>query len=179
MILDGETDLQATFRDVMADVATPVCVVTALFEDGPHGTTVSAFASLSMNPPMVLVSLHRTSGLLAVIRLTMRFGVNILGSEHAHWARTFARKGGTAKFGTITWTLDSGVPRLPGTGWLACRVADLIDGGDHVLILGDVAAAQAAGGPPLTYHGRAFGTHAALDLSGARALQPAPEERAG
>lgn len=179
MTLEGETDLQATFRDVMAGVATPVCVVTALSEGGPHGTTVSAFASLSMNPPMAVVSLHRMSELLAVIRLTMRFGVNILGSEHANWARAFARKGGAAKFGAITWTLDGGVPRLPGTGWLACRVAELVDGGDHVLVLGDVAAAQTAGGPPLTYHGRAFGTHAALDVSAARTLQPAAEGRRG
>ncbi len=52
-------DFTTAFRDVMAGVCTPVTVVTALDGDRPHGTTVSAFASLSMAPPMVLVALDR------------------------------------------------------------------------------------------------------------------------
>jgi flavin reductase (DIM6/NTAB) family NADH-FMN oxidoreductase RutF len=162
MISNHETDLHATFRDVMAAVATPICVVTALSGGRPHGTTVGAFALLSRNPPMVVLSLARTSELLAVIRSTPRFGVNVLGSTHAGWAITFARKGGAAKFAGVPWSLDGGLPRLPDTGWLVCRVARLIDGGDHVLVLGDVTAAHPASGLPLTYHGRMFGTHAAL-----------------
>jgi flavin reductase (DIM6/NTAB) family NADH-FMN oxidoreductase RutF len=146
----------------MAAVATPVGVVTALPCGRPHGTTVGAFALLSRNPPMVVLSLARTSELLTVIRSTPRFGVNVLGSTHAGWAIAFARKGGAGKFADIPWSMDSGLPRLPDTGWLVCRVARLVDGGDHVLVLGDVTAAHAAGGLPLTYHGRMFGTHAAL-----------------
>jgi flavin reductase (DIM6/NTAB) family NADH-FMN oxidoreductase RutF len=156
------SDLHDSFRKVMAAVATPVCVVTTLSGGRPHGTTVGAFASLSRNPPMVVLSLARTSELLTVIRSTMRFGVNVLGSTHAHWAIAFARKGGAAKFEDIPWSVDSGLPRLPDTGWLVCRVARLVDGGDHLLVLGDVTAAHAADGLPLTYHGRMFGTHAVL-----------------
>jgi flavin reductase (DIM6/NTAB) family NADH-FMN oxidoreductase RutF len=158
------TELQTHFREVMAGVATPVSVVTAMGDGLPHGTTVSAFASLSMDPPMVLVSLDRKSDLLAIVRETHRFGVNVLGSDQSSLALAFARKGGTGKFNGVRWEVDNDLPRLPGApGWLACDVAQLVDGGDHVVALGNVVAADTEHGSPLTYHGRLFGTHAALD----------------
>lgn len=157
--------LSAAFREVMAGVATPVSVITTVCRDGmPYGTTVSAFASLSMDPPMVLVSLDRGSELLAQLQLTRRFGVNVLGVPQADLALVFARKGGSGKFTGVTWEADHGLPRLPGTpGWLACDVATIVDGGDHVIALGTVVAAETGDGAPLTYHGRVFGTHAALE----------------
>lgn len=155
-------ELQHAFRDVMAGVATPVAVVTTLVDDVPHGTTVSAFASLSMNPPMVLVALDRGSRLLAQIRQAQRYGVNILGATQSALALTFAGKGQT-KFEGLQWQLDQQLPRLPGVpGWLACDLAKFVDGGDHVIALGTVRAAERAGGQPLTYHSRVFGTHNAL-----------------
>lgn len=155
--------LAEAFREVMAGVATPVSVITAVSGDGvPHGTTVSAFASLSMDPPMVLVSLDRGSDLLALVRETGRFGVNVLGSTQSALALSFARKG-PDKFATVDWTDDHGLPRLPGApGWLACDVESLVEGGDHVVALGLVRAAATVDGAPLTYHSRVFGTHAAL-----------------
>ena len=160
----GEAALAATFREVMAGVATPVSVVTSMGDGLPHGTTVSAFASLSMEPPMVLVSLDRGSDLLALVQETRRFGVNVLGADQSSLALAFARKGGTGKFNGVRWEADHGLPRLPGApGWLACEVSALVEGGDHVVALGTVVAAEATGGRPLTYHGRVFGTHAALE----------------
>jgi flavin reductase (DIM6/NTAB) family NADH-FMN oxidoreductase RutF len=155
--------LQHRFREVMAGVATPVSVVTSMDDGLPVGTTVSAFASLSMSPPMVLVSLDRGSDLLSVVRQAGRFGVNVLGSTQSALALAFARKGGTGKFAGVRWEPDHGLPRLPGTpAWLACEVAALVDGGDHVVALGTVVAADTCAAAPLTYHGRVFGTHAAL-----------------
>jgi flavin reductase (DIM6/NTAB) family NADH-FMN oxidoreductase RutF len=160
-----DAELQARFREVMAGVPTPVSVVTSTAGGLPHGTTVSAFASLSMTPPMVLVSLDRGSDLLAVVRESGRFGVNVLGAHQSHLALAFARKGGTGKFSGVRWDVDHDLPRLPGApGWLACEVATLVDGGDHVVALGTVVAAETTEGQPLTYHGRVFGTHAALEL---------------
>lgn len=154
--------LQSAFRDVMAGVCTPVSVVTALSDGLPHGTTVSAFASLSMDPPMVLVSLDRGSELLGLIRGSGRFGLNVLGSDQSQMALNFARKGGAGKFAGVSWNLADGVPRIPGAGgFLSCDAADLVDGGDHVLVLGRVRAAETTAVPPLTYYARSFGTHAA------------------
>ena len=111
------------FREVMAGVPTPVTVVTTLVDGRPHGTTVSAFASLSMAPPMLLVALDRGSDLLGMVRETMRFGVNVLGAHQSALALSFARKGGTGKFNGVRWEVDHCLPRLPGApGWLACEV---------------------------------------------------------
>ncbi|MGR7025755.1 flavin reductase family protein [Geodermatophilus sp. URMC 62] len=156
--------LQATFRDVMAAVCTPVSVVTAMADGLPHGTTISAFTSLSMEPPMVLVSLDRSSELLRTVRGSGRFGLNVLSSSQSTLALKFATKGGVGKFAGVRWDVEDGVPRLPGAAsFLACDVTDLVEGGDHVIVLGLVHAADTVSGPPLTYHGRVFGTHAALD----------------
>ncbi|MCZ2824622.1 MULTISPECIES: flavin reductase family protein [unclassified Modestobacter] len=164
MTASVDPDLQTRFREVMAGVPTPVSVITCLGDGLPHGTTVSAFASLSMTPPMVLVSLDRGSDLLVMVRETRRFGVNVLGSHQAATALAFARKGGTGKFNGVRWEVDNDLPRLPGApGWLACEVEALVDGGDHVVALGLVTAADTTEGRPLTYHGRVFGTHAALE----------------
>jgi len=159
--LTATHDFTDLFRDVMAGVCTPVTVVTALDGDRPHGTTVSAFASLSLHPPMVLVALDRGSDLLSVVRVRGRFGVNILGHGQHDLALRFARKG-LDKFDGVGWSLSSGAPRITGApGWVACTVADLVDGGDHVVVLGHVVEADRADSPPLTYHRRTFGTHSA------------------
>lgn len=156
--------LQASFREVMASVCTPVSVVTSMAGDLPHGTTVSAFASLSMEPPMVLVSLDRSSELLSVVRASRSFGLNVLSSAQSALAMTFASKGGSAKFASVPWALEAGVPRLTGVGsFLSCRVSELVVGGDHVVLLGEVVAADSEVQQPLTYHGRVFGTHVAVD----------------
>jgi flavin reductase (DIM6/NTAB) family NADH-FMN oxidoreductase RutF len=166
--------IQVAFRQAMAGVCTPVSVVTAMDGDRPHGTTVSAFASLSMNPPMVLVSLDRGSGLLRLLRPGAGFGVNILAGHQSELALAFARKG-VGKFEGVPWQCDHGLPRLGAVcGWLACTVADLVTGGDHVIALGAVRVAESFPGSPLTYHAREFGTHRPFSL----AAEPAPTAQA-
>ncbi|MEU6729364.1 flavin reductase family protein [Nonomuraea wenchangensis] len=150
------------FRRVMSSVCTPVSVVTAFDDRRPHGTTVSAFASLSLAPPMVLVALDLGSDLLQIIRRTRRFGLNVLSADQSGLAMTFARKGAD-KFAEVRWSADGDLPRLDGAaGWLACEVEQLIPGGDHVVAMAAVVAADHHERSPLTYHQRLFGTHAAL-----------------
>lgn len=154
--------LQDTFKDVMAGVATPVSIVTALAHNGaPCGATVSAFSSLSVSPPMVLVSLDRRSRTLEVIRESGRFGLNVLGADQGGLAMSFAAKGGADKFRGTSWSIEHGLPRVArASAWIASTVADFADGGDHVIVLGRVDAAEAAAGrAPLVYHRRRFGTH--------------------
>lgn len=155
-------ELQLAFRSAMASVTAPVSVVTAIDNDEPYGTTVSAFASLSLEPPMILVSLENTSGILEIVRRSGLFGVNILAAHQADLALHFARRGGD-KFAGIDWTESEGSPRLPSvTGWVASRVGQLIVAGDHTIITGDVILADSLSGDPLTYYQRTFGTHTAL-----------------
>ena len=130
---EGWPGVQQNFRDVMAGVCSPVSVVTACVRGRPHGTTVSAFASLSMDPPMVLVSLDRGSQILSLIRQVRVFGLNVLASGQSALALQFARKG-PDKFGGLDWSAVGGVPRLPGTsGFLLCEVSDYVPGSNRRL----------------------------------------------
>lgn len=155
-----------SFTELMSGVCSPVTVVTATDADGrPHGTTVSSFASLSLDPPLVSFALDRFSALLAHLQPGERVGVNVLGAQQQDLASTFARRlqaGGT-KFDGVTWALRSGLPHLPGaTGWTAGRVERHVDGGDHVLLVMGVEEAESTTAPPLVYARRTFGTHSLL-----------------
>ncbi|HEU0102434.1 MAG TPA: flavin reductase family protein [Mycobacteriales bacterium] len=159
MSVEASPDVGDSFRATMATVATPVCVVTTLVDGRPHGTTVSAFASLSLRPPMVLVALDGGSQLLGGLAPGQRFGVNLLTEGQASLAVAFARKG-EDRFAGVGWDDVEGVPRIDGpVGWLLCEVTELVPGGDHVVVLAAVLVAEPAPAAPLTYHERAFGTH--------------------
>jgi flavin reductase (DIM6/NTAB) family NADH-FMN oxidoreductase RutF len=147
------------FRNAMASVCAPVTVVTAVDAGRPHGTTVSAFSSLSLEPPLIMVSLDQSSDLLAIVRESRSFGVNLLSHFQHELALRFARKG-QDKFSDVRWRMENGLPRLAGvSGWLACDVHELVEAGDHVVAIGLVLAAEPASGAPLVYHDRQFGTH--------------------
>ncbi|MGW5145175.1 flavin reductase family protein [Rhodococcus koreensis] len=155
-------ELAARFRDAMAAVCTPVAVVTAMDGERPHGSTVSAFASLSMAPPSVLVSLDRGSDLLGLVLESGTFGMNVLGSAQSALAGQFARKG-PEKFQDVSWRVDRGVPRIADVPhWVAAEVMETLDVADHTVVFGRVVDIASETIPPLTYHGRIFGTHAAL-----------------
>jgi flavin reductase (DIM6/NTAB) family NADH-FMN oxidoreductase RutF len=150
------------FREALASVCTPVSVVTSHRDGHPHGTTVSAFCSLSLDPPMVLVSLDRSSDLLAIVTESRVFGINVLNDEQKDLALTFARKG-SDKFESVLegveWVLDRGVPRIAGAAtWLVCKLQQLHEGGDHLIAVGLVEHAESGPGNPLLYRRREFGT---------------------
>jgi flavin reductase (DIM6/NTAB) family NADH-FMN oxidoreductase RutF len=152
---------EQAFRDLMAAVCAQVTVVTA-DQEGPHGTTVSAFASLSLRPPMITVALDRGSRLLDPVLRTGRFGVNVLGHGQQETASLFARRSADSadRFAAADWHYDHGLPRLNGApAWLVCDLAQAVEGGDHLLLLGAVREAAARTAPPLLYGHRVYGTH--------------------
>ncbi|ANY24140.1 MULTISPECIES: flavin reductase family protein [Gordonia] len=166
MIAQQVDDLTARFRDAMATVCTPVAVVTAMDGQRPHGTTVSAFASLSMTPPSLLVSLDRGSELLGLVLDAGVFGMNVLGSTQSRLAGQFARKGAD-KFDGVSWRVDAGVPRIADVPhWLAAEVMHTAEVADHIVVFGRVVDVASETIAPLTYHARSFGTHAALPPAG-------------
>lgn len=155
-----------SFVELMSGVCAPVTVVTAKAADGrPHGSTVSSFASLSLDPPLVSFALVRGSGLLAHLQPGEPVGVNILGAHQEGIAATFARpsQGPGRKFDGVTWTVRDALPYLPGSAaWMAGRVARHVDGGDHILLVVSVEQAQSSLTAPLVYARRTFGTHSLL-----------------
>ena len=146
----------------MSQLAAAVAIVTTGSATDPHGTTVSAFMSLSLDPPMVLVSLDKRSSLLALLSEGASIGINVLSTEQNLLARRFASKG-VDRFAGVEWQMADGAPQLAGDHtWVAGTVARIIPAGDHFLVLVDVDAAEVNANCPLLYWQREFGTHGAI-----------------
>ena len=142
------------FRATLSAYVTGVTVVTAIGENGPSGATANAVTSLSLDPPMMLACLDRGSRTLSSVRAQGRFGVNALAAGQEEVARRFARKEGEPeKWQGVEWSEADGLPRLSGAlVWVACQLRDLIDGGDHLILTGNVLTAEAVNGQPLLFH---------------------------
>lgn len=151
---------ESSFRTVMSHVPTAVSVVTTLVNDEPHGTTVSSFMSLSVRPPMVLVSLGQGSTLLSKLHLGSVLGINVLSEPQEKLASHFAQKR-PDKFGDLDWEIVDDAPRLPGShAWISITVTERIGAADHTLVLGAVITqASSASNAPLTYWRHTYGTH--------------------
>src|SRR5215208_6117376 len=142
------------FRRALSLYATGVTVVTSIGPEGPSGATANAVTSLSLDPPMMLACLDRGSRTLTSVRAQGRFGVNALAAGQEDMARRFAGKEGEPeKWQGVEWSESDELPRLPGAlMWVACELRDLIDGGVHLILTGNVLAAESREGQPLLFH---------------------------
>jgi flavin reductase (DIM6/NTAB) family NADH-FMN oxidoreductase RutF len=130
------------FRNALGTYATGVTIITAA--DGaekPHGLTCNSFASVSLNPPLVLWSLVVYSRNMSVFQNASHFAVNVLGASQQALAIKFAMPS-SRKFEGIDWTPGlGGAPLLSGcVANFQCRTVDRYYGGDHVIFLGAVEA---------------------------------------
>jgi flavin reductase (DIM6/NTAB) family NADH-FMN oxidoreductase RutF len=146
------------FRAALGAYPTGVTVVTAIGSNGPSGATANAVSSLSLDPPMMLACLDRGSRTLTSVRAQGRFGVNALAAGQEELARRFSGKAPEPdKWDGVDWTEQQGLPRLAGTlMWVACELRDLIDGGDHLILTGNVIEASSQEGRPLIFHHGAY-----------------------
>jgi flavin reductase (DIM6/NTAB) family NADH-FMN oxidoreductase RutF len=142
------------FRSVMGHFATGVTIVTSRDpEGGPVGLTVNAFASVSLDPVLVLVCIHRTASGHDPLLGAGHFAVNVLDEHQEALARRFATADASERF-LETDVTDGplGSPLLPGAlAWLECSVRDVFPGGDHSIVLGEVVECQAHPGRPLLF----------------------------
>jgi flavin reductase (DIM6/NTAB) family NADH-FMN oxidoreductase RutF len=142
-------------RDAMGHFATGVTVVTALEGPGrPVGSTANAVSSVSLHPPLIMVSLRNESETLAALIEAGHFAVNVLHEGQEPLANRFARR--DAAWKGVPWTLRDGrAPVLEGAlATLECVVHDLADGGDHRIVVGRVAAVDHPDDhvPPLVFY---------------------------
>jgi flavin reductase (DIM6/NTAB) family NADH-FMN oxidoreductase RutF len=154
-------ELQA-FTASMAAFPTGVTIVTTLDEEGlPVGLTCNAFMSVSVDPPLVLVSVDRSSNTLAALQRSHHFVVNFLAAGREALALRFAGKGDD-KFADSLWepTATHGLPVLhdDSVAHIACEVVNEIEAGDHILFLGRVYEAKPPDPDslPLLYFRRTF-----------------------
>ncbi|MGT2527902.1 flavin reductase family protein [Streptomyces nojiriensis] len=150
-----------TLKSVLASFCTGVAVITAREGDGrPVGMAVQSFSSVSLDPPLVCFCPARTSTTWPRIRAAGAFAVNILAADQQELCRGFAVTGGD-KFAGVPWRAGgNGAPLLDGVlASIECDLEDVLDGGDHEIVLGRVTAltARRVGEPPLLYFRRAYG----------------------
>jgi flavin reductase (DIM6/NTAB) family NADH-FMN oxidoreductase RutF len=145
-----------SLRSCLGRFATGVAVVTFASDDGPRGITVNSFTSVSMSPPLVLVSVARAARSHDALR-GRSFCVNVLGAEQEPVARLFAGAHSAADAATAVWHEGPVAPRLAGVlAHLKCRPWRDYDGGDHTLFLGEVAGFEYRDGDALGYHSSRF-----------------------
>jgi flavin reductase (DIM6/NTAB) family NADH-FMN oxidoreductase RutF len=144
-----------TFRSVLGRFASGVTIVTTCDDDGrDHGMTVSAFCSVSLAPPLVLLCIDHAASMYASLLSHRRFGVSILSSNQEAYSRRFAADPDTGRFDGIAYSRgESGVVLLDDAlAHLECDVTDHFDAGDHTVFIAKVERAEPRHGRPLLYY---------------------------
>ena len=147
-----------TLRDALGCFATGVTVVTCLGETGnPAGLTVNSFTSVSLDPPLLLVCLHKKAASAAVLTQASHFAVNLLQTGQQPASIRFSTRD-EDRFGATPWSCgEAGAPILKDSlGVFECRRYAVHDGGDHHILIGEVvnASFDASLDPLLFFRGR-------------------------
>ena len=143
----------ATFRASLSRFASGVTVLTTRSAQGHDvGMTATAFSSLSLDPPLVLVCVDRAASMAPSLEGATHLAVHVLAAGQEALARQFALTHGD-RFAGVAISRGSGeVPLIPGVlARLECRIAERHPGGDHLIIVAEVLAAEVRDGDPLLY----------------------------
>jgi len=144
-----------SFRSVLGRFASGITVVTTRdAEQRDVGMTVSAFCSVSLDPPLVQVCVDREASLHAAMLTTTRYGVSILAAEQEALSRRFATAESARRFDGIGYRRgESGVVLLDDAlAHLECRIVASHESGDHTMFVGEVESATARSARPLLYY---------------------------
>lgn len=142
----------------MSLVPTAVTVVTAGGDRGPSGATANAVIALSLEPLLMLASLHRDSRTLAAVTEAGRFAINVLGSDQEELARRFSSRAAVEeKWVDVGWSEHDGTPWLDAAlVAISCELRDRHQGGDHEIVIGEVISIDSRDGAPLLFHRGAY-----------------------
>ena len=146
------------FREAMRRFATGVAIVTTSLDGRIHGFTVNSFASVSADPPTVLICVNRSATAHPLIAASQRFCANILSLEQRRLAERFAGGEPRSRFEGVTYTIGpSGSPVLDGTvAYVDCAVTEELTASTHTIFLGEVLEAGWHEGEPLGYFNRTY-----------------------
>jgi flavin reductase (DIM6/NTAB) family NADH-FMN oxidoreductase RutF len=151
-----------TLRKAMRAWATGVTIVTAAHDGSQHGMTVSSFTSLSLEPPLVLVSLEGDTRTHALVQASEHFAVTVLSGDQQDASNRFANSRTDAEYrfaDLATHTMTSGAPLLSnGLAFFDCKVINKYQAGTHTVFIGEVLAAESADaiGAPLLYFNQGY-----------------------
>ena len=143
---------EARFKLAMSHFASGVTVVTAETEGTPSGMTVASFASLSLNPPLVLICIEKGVKTHDAIEAAGAFGVSMLAQTQVEISNRFASKTEDKFTGIGVRHGELGMPLIEGAiCTLECRVTERLPGGDHTIFVGEVVHAETDSAQPLVY----------------------------
>jgi flavin reductase (DIM6/NTAB) family NADH-FMN oxidoreductase RutF len=148
----------AEYRSACARFATGVTVVTCLDDEGrPHGMTVNSFTSISLEPPLVLVSIDLRHAVLGHFLACPSFAVNVLSENQENLSHRFSSVSEN-RFIDVDWhSGESGMPLLAGVlAQFECAAIRHIEIGDHAVLIGEVRRARHTEGNPLLYFNRSY-----------------------
>lgn len=157
--MQNYTEKVNLFKEAMSNYPTGVNVVTAVDEnDEPIGLTVNSFASVSLDPLLVLWSIDNTVSTFDKFMKTDQFAVNILANNQTDIASTFAGSE-EDRFTKCEWHLsDENLPIISDVmASLQCKVFKKVEAGDHVILIGEVFNIEVQDKAPLLYHKRKLG----------------------
>lgn len=159
---------QVEFKAALGHFASGIVVVTGTDGARPRGLACQSFFSVSLDPPLVAVSVANSSTSWQAIERTGAFGVNVLDADQVDLCRRFGRPGAD-KFAGLDWAAGiTGAPRLSGTlAWIDCIIEAAHPAGDHALVVGRVQEVSFNAGRPLLFYRGRFGElhpHAAHTL---------------
>lgn len=148
----------AEFRHAMRHVPTGVTVVTSLKDGEPRGITVNSIASVSLEPPSLLICINREARSYLFISTSRIFCVNVLAGDQRELAERFAGKVRERQFADVPYRIDAtGAPVLEGTiAHFDCEVAQEYQFGSHSILIGHVISCGARAGSPLGYFNGGF-----------------------
>lgn len=149
------------FKAVMGSFCSGVTVVTTVDgEGGKWGITVSAFSSLSMDPPLCLVCIDKRAGSLGTLNEAKKFAVNLLSDQQDGLSNNFASRKDD-KFADVEHEAGpaTGCPVFPGAlAWMECEVTEVLAGGDHDIFVGKIVGVKVdSEAKPLLYWRGAYG----------------------
>ena len=159
--MSKQDELKEKLKSYMRMFPQGVTVVTTMLNGIPGGITVSAFTSISLNPPLIMISISKDSAFHDVLMKTKIFAVNLLGKDHKEISERFAGKYGENKFGNVKYKIGKlGVPLLEDAlATLECNIWNTYDGGDHTIIVGEVTEINFNKQDlPLIYYNRKYTT---------------------
>ena len=136
---EGQEFTGRQLRDALGQFCTGITVITATTDGEPVGFACQSFSALSLEPPLVLFCPMKTSGSWKGIEKAGKFCVNILSEDQEEVSSVFGKRGDD-KFAAIDWsTSPLGSPVIDGVmAWFDCDVHQVLDGGDHWIVLGKV-----------------------------------------
>jgi len=151
--------LKLDLRNVMKYFASAVTVVTSALDTGElFGLTVSAFVSVSLEPPLVLISIRNESTAKDLLIKSKRYCVNILSASQQDIAERFSLMGEAGRFVDLDFYVGKGKNPIIRSclGYIDCKIVKVIHAGDHTLFLGKVLDLAAQKKSPLLYLDRDY-----------------------